>query len=410
MRAAELFAGAGVLSLCSGIGGLELGIEQATGARTICQVERDPFARAILARHWPGVKRMNDVRDVDSTFRGVADIVCGGFPCQPHSLAGSRKAGDDDRDLWPEMARIMREVQPKAAVFENVPGLLTSRTDPKNDATKGHFFLRILRDLEAAGYMVRWDCCPASAVGALHRRDRVFIVATRGPAGWPAMSMLPIAPESMWGHPQPLEWPRAGAWSGGSAYLARPRWPVPGAIADFNTPCRKDGEKSFSEGECKRDSLTGQIGRMIPTPQATESRNFTSGRRKPDSAHHGGVTIYDFVRMWPTPLSRDHRSGKSNDDYDAEKARPLSEVVWHESGKPESGALNPDWVEWLMGFPVGWTEIEGPSMRGADPLPLHTEPAIPRVTTRKNDRRLRLCRLGNAVVPQVARTVAEAML
>lgn len=338
MQAADLFAGPRILSLCSGIGGLELGIEQATGARTICQVERDPFARAILARHWPGVKRMNDVRDVDSTFRGVADIVCGGFPCQPHSLAGSRKASEDDRDLWPEMARIMREVQPKAAIFENVPGLLTSRTDPKNDATKGHFFLRILRDLEAAGYMVRWDCCPASAVGALHRRDRVFIVATRGPVnGEP----YPIAPESMWGHPQPLEWPRAGAWSGGAVYQAPARWPGLGASP------------------------------------------------------------------WPTLSSRDWKSGKHGAVTEARNnSRPLNEVAWKEAGKPsDTPHLCPVWCESLMGFPHGWTEPEGDSLHDAPAPPALIGPHL--VAARSVDR---IRTLGNAVVPRVARTVAEVML
>jgi site-specific DNA-cytosine methylase len=221
--------------------------------------------------------------------------------------------------------------------------------------------------LEAAGYLVRWDCCPASVVGALHRRDRVFIVATRVPTGWPAMSVLPIAHESMWGHPQPLEWPRAGAWSEGAAFQSRPLWPVPSAPVDFNTPCRKDGEKYFSEGECKRDSLTGQIGRMIPTPQATESRNFTSGRRNPNSAHHSGVTIYDYVRMWPTPTSRDWKDGDSHSIANVPDNGLLGRVAARDT---EAGALNPDWVEWLMGFPIGWTQPDGPSMHGIAPLPL----------------------------------------
>ena len=406
MRTVDLFAGAGILSLCSGIGGLELGIEQATGARTICQVERDPFARSILARHWPGVQQLDDVRSVDGTFKGKAGIVCAGFPCQPHSLAGSRNASNDERDLWPEMARIMREVQPQAAIFENVPGLLTSRTDPQNDATKGHFFLRILRDLETAGYLVRWDCCPASAVGAVHRRDRVFIVATRTAAGWPAMSSMPITPESMWGQHQALGWPRAGAWMGGRAYQARPLW-FPASPSKFRTPCRKDGEKIFSEAENKRDSLTGQIGRIIPTPTAVESRNRTSNRANPNSNHHDGVTLSDFVRMWPTPTSRDWKGGDAHSIANVPDNGLLGRVA---ARGTESGALNPDWVEWLMGFPLGWTVPGDESLHGSSPLALGDEPDIPRVTTTKTDRRNRLSRLGNAVVHQVARTVATAML
>ena len=390
-----------ILSLFSGIGGLERGIEAATGARVVCQVERDPFARRILARHWPQAERMDDVAAVGPEWRGV-DLLCGGFPCQPHSLAGEREAGDDERDLWPETARILREVQPKAAIFENVPGLLTSRTDPKNPATKGHFFLRILKDCQKAGYLVRWDCCPASAVGAQHRRDRVFIVCTRNGGGWQNMTLSPIQ-EPLFGT-NPVDWPRAGAWAG-QAYEARPRWPV------------------------------------------VEAR-------------------------WPTPLASDWRSGKCSDNYDAVRARPLREVIWHESGKPESGALNPAWVEWLMGFPPGWTLPEaeegtvtvtlppdvdgwavpagytgpaevvaengdsvdirwigGPgdgeiepvdqehiadsakgSLARAFPLPLNVEPPIPRFDGGAHGRPHRIRCLGNAVVPAVAEAVARSLL
>src|SRR4030095_13040211 len=97
------------------------------------------------------------------------DVICGGFPCQPHSLAGRRGGATDDRDLWPHFARLIRECDPRWVVAENVPGLLSS------DA--GRFFGTILGDQAACGYDAEWDCLPAAAFGAPHRRDRVWLVA-----------------------------------------------------------------------------------------------------------------------------------------------------------------------------------------------------------------------------------------
>jgi DNA (cytosine-5)-methyltransferase 1 len=155
-------------SLFSGIGGFDLGFERAGFAIT-WQVEIDPFCRAVLAKHWPSVRRYDDVRTVGSDLRAV-DVICGGFPCQPHSVAGRRQGSTDERDLWGEFARIIREVRPRWVVAENVPGLLSSES--------GRFFGRVLRDLAESGYDAEWDCISATDIGAPHRRGRVWIVAT----------------------------------------------------------------------------------------------------------------------------------------------------------------------------------------------------------------------------------------
>jgi DNA (cytosine-5)-methyltransferase 1 len=155
-------------SLFAGIGGFDLGFERA-GFEIKWQVEIDDYASRVLAKHWPGVTRYGDIRGIDWATVEPVDVVCGGFPCQPHSLAGKRAAGSDDRDLWPEYVRCIRAVEPRWVVAENVPGLLSS--------DDGRFFGSILRDLAESGYGVEWDCIPASAVSAPHRRDRVWIVA-----------------------------------------------------------------------------------------------------------------------------------------------------------------------------------------------------------------------------------------
>ena len=154
--------------LFSGIGGLELGLEWA-GMRTVWQVERDPYACRVLAKHWPDVPRYDDVTTFQPATAAPVDLICGGFPCQPHSLAGKRLASGDERDLWDHFARIIREAQPRWVVGENVPGLLSSEG--------GRYFGRVLTDLAALGYDAEWFCLSAGEVGAPHRRDRIFIVA-----------------------------------------------------------------------------------------------------------------------------------------------------------------------------------------------------------------------------------------
>lgn len=160
--------GVNVLSLFSGIGGLELGLERA-GMTVVGQVELDPFCRKVLAKHWPEVPRHDDVRTcVDwwlGTDRPAVDLVCGGFPCQPVSNAGKRLGEADERWLWPAYSEVVRALEPRYVVLENVAALL------------GRGAGAVLGDLAALGYDAEWDCIPAAAVGAPHRRDRWFAVA-----------------------------------------------------------------------------------------------------------------------------------------------------------------------------------------------------------------------------------------
>jgi DNA (cytosine-5)-methyltransferase 1 len=160
-------------SLFSGIGGLELGLEMTGGFQTVWQVEIDDYAGKVLKKHWPDVPLYKDVREVGGRNLEPVDLICGGFPCQPHSLAGARKAENDERDLWEEFHRIIRELRPRWVLAENVPGLLSSRLGGR----PGGFFGKVLADLAEIGYDAEWDCIPASALGAHHQRDRVWILA-----------------------------------------------------------------------------------------------------------------------------------------------------------------------------------------------------------------------------------------
>jgi DNA (cytosine-5)-methyltransferase 1 len=163
------------VSLFTGIGGLDLAAEWA-GFETILQVENDSYATKVLKKHWPEVPRIADVREVNSeSISRPVTVISGGFPCQPFSAAGKRRGTEDDRYLWPEMLRVIRELGPAWVVGENVSGLLS--------LNEGLEFETIATQLEDAGYEVLPLHYPAAGVGAPHKRDRVFIVAHRNGAG-----------------------------------------------------------------------------------------------------------------------------------------------------------------------------------------------------------------------------------
>lgn len=152
-----------VLDLFSGIGGFSLGLERA-GMETVAFCEIEPYCQAVLRKHWPEVPIHDDVRSIDGREYSP-DIICGGYPCQPFSLAGDRKGDQDDRHLWPEMFRIIKGCRPNWVLGENVAGHITMGID------------EVLSDLESEDYTTQTFVIPACAVDAPHRRDRVWIVA-----------------------------------------------------------------------------------------------------------------------------------------------------------------------------------------------------------------------------------------
>jgi DNA (cytosine-5)-methyltransferase 1 len=155
-------------SLFSGIGGFDLAAEW-MGWENVFHCEWNPFGQKVLKHYWPNSISYNDITKTDfSIHRGAIDILTGGFPCQPYSSAGKRLGKEDERHLWPEMLRAIREIQPRWIVGENVLGLV--------NWNGGMVFEEVQADLEAEGYEVQPYVLPAAAVGAPHRRDRVWFV------------------------------------------------------------------------------------------------------------------------------------------------------------------------------------------------------------------------------------------
>ena len=156
-------------SLFSGIGGFDLAAEW-MGWQNIFHCEIGEFPRKILKHHFPNSICYEDIKKTDFTkHRGEIDIISGGFPCQPYSNAGKRRGKEDDRHLWPEMLRVIREVQPRFVVGENVSGLLTWNN--------GMVFHEIITDLENEGYETQASVLPACATNAPHQRFRIWFVA-----------------------------------------------------------------------------------------------------------------------------------------------------------------------------------------------------------------------------------------
>ena len=170
------------LDLFSGIGGFALAARN-VGWTTTAFCEIDPFCQRVLAKHFPGVPIYDDIRTLEPEAVGPVQLITGGYPCQPFSYAGVRAGTADERHLWPEVARLVRDLNPAWCVFENVAGHITLGLD------------QVLADLDGLGYAHGTFIIPAAAADAAHRRDRLWIVANTNGSGHSTTGKPGIHPE-----------------------------------------------------------------------------------------------------------------------------------------------------------------------------------------------------------------------
>lgn len=249
-----------VLDLFSGIGGFSLGLERTGGFRTVAFCEIEPYCRAVLKKHWPDVPCFGDVRTLTAADVGAIDVICGGFPCQPFSSAGKRAGKGDDRYLWPQMLRVIREAKPSWVICENVTHIDRLALED------------VLSDLEGSGYEVAPPLeIPACAIGQDHWRARIWIC---GYAYGSGKSGLSVDAKASWMPPVPTDsdrgeqefwWDMAGAWRkqelAAGHHDGRPEDSALGMGANDGLPHRMDRLRAL--GNSVHPEIPYRIGRAI---------------------------------------------------------------------------------------------------------------------------------------------------
>jgi len=317
---------AGIVSLCSGYGGLDLAVEAVLDAHTTHVADIDRDACTVLAHRFPDAPNLGDLRAVDWT--GIhADILTAGYPCQPFSHAGRRQGEQDDRHIWPEVLRAIRALRPGLVVLENVRGHLSLG------------FGRVLGDLAEAGFDAEWCLLRASDVGAPHGRARVFVVA-RDADGARADTLA--APGASW---------HAAGESVGCV-VAHPHGEPAGRQRGTDArPQSEDGRRPTLDSDRPAD---GHRAATHPDGQAGDATRRAGGQ-----AHEPGaiersrrrdcVDSWDWQQFAPAVARWERLTGRS-------APVPLN-------GKQ----LNARFVEWMMGLPEGWVTDLVPNRRA-----LHT--------------------------------------
>lgn len=332
-----------VLDIFSGIGGFSVGLG-AAGLQTVAFCEINPFCQKILKKHWSSVPIFPDITTIhkeDLKALPLIDVIAGGFPCQDISVAGKQKGITAKRSgLWKEFVRLINEIRPKYAIIENVANLRSTG------------LISVLQDLWEIGYNAEWHCIPASAFGAPHRRDRIWIIA------YPAC-------------------------------ICKVGLPV-GKEETESTP--GDGCKNATDPNCKRwdSGEYNQQGRYL---SGNKNRKYPQTQQEWDIRKSGASQICKVLSN--TDQQGLQRCGGFEEISPICTQEQVS-MYYCSRGIKQWGKepvevprlkderLNPDWVEWLMGYPVSWTD--------------------------GGSRRERLMALGNSVVPLIPEFLGQAVV
>jgi DNA (cytosine-5)-methyltransferase 1 len=361
-------------SLFTGGGGLDMAVHSLWPARVAWCSEVDPHASRLLEARM-GVPNLGDITAIDWHDVEPVDVLVGGFPCQDISHAGKRAGITEETrsGLWFHFAHAVRVLRPRLVLAENVAAITTLAG--AHDA--------VLGELADLGFDAEWGVLRASDVGAPHQRARWFLAAWPADSDGPRLEGRPEGPGGAGAEDTP-----AGRSGGGAAAPSGrlAMLPTPRSAADraSRASLTRDGHWSapslaqaveLAQGILPReyeswDEVQGWHGKALPTPTVADSRgarNATSGRSNPDSAHHLGTTLNDVAHA-----DRWGEYGPAVAHWEALLGRPAPDPT------DDRGRLSPAFVEWMMGWPAGWVDLDGLS------------------------RANRLKILGNGVVPQQA--------
>ena len=332
-----------VLDIFSGIGGFSIGLEAAS-MQTVAFCEINPFCQKILKKHWPSVPIFTDITTIDKEDLKALpriDVIAGGFPCQDISVAGKGGGIKATRSgLWKEFARLINEVRPKYAIIENVANLRSTG------------LISVLQDLWAIGYNAEWHCIPASAFGAPHRRDRIWIIAYPSCISKVGLSIGKEETESALGD---------------------------GCKNAPDTDCKRWSSRAYNKQRgYLPDNENWQHSETQQERDIRESRASQICKVFPDTDSKGLQGCRGFEEI--SPIFAQEQIGM----YYCSRGIKQWEEEPLEVPRLKDERLNPDWVEWLMGYPISWTE--------------------------GGSRKQRLMALGNSVVPLIPEFLGKVVV
>lgn len=414
-----------VLDLFSGIGGFSLGLERA-GFDTVAFCEIEKFPQKVLAEHWPGVPIYDDVRELTydklkSDGIPRIDIIVGGFPCQDISVAGKQAGiGEGTRSgLWSECARLLGEIRPKYAIFENVTALLAGE--------QGRWFQRVLFDISALGYAAEWHCIPASELGAHHHRDRVWIIAYPEPQGFQGTQRKGSASEEgePGGHAAELCGNVAHSISSDSGRGSSPgnsdgQKRKPGkagraGIQPKDRGTRSDHPQPGGENVALADSLEEPI--RLDGRKQKGSRKTSSKRSKPPRGGSGESNVAHADNDG-SPAAKIEKSTPQGGDGSSPRKKQASESPGLCSAGVDENVAHPDSgtrEAQRQGRILEKSSFQRAARRHSDGCfqigeEWAFEPGLGRVVDGVPDRAHRLKALGNAVVPQIPELIGNAIM
>lgn len=338
-------------SLFSGIGGIDLAFQEA-GFQIAYQVENNGYCQQVLEKHWPTVRRYGNIFDIDTL--PAVDVMAGGFPCQPVSVAGQRRGEQDERWLWPEFLRLIQQSRPTVVFLENVPGLRT--------IDGGNTFRDILRQLAKSGYDAQWAHLRASDAGAPHKRERIFIVAYTGSFRRPESETLAnAAPDKEWHI---------------SAYQSKWKSKFYATVAKCETLGHAPEFRCNRDQPFTRSATTGKSQRRVC--QSARTDQIVGNTRCARLAQRQSINGHIGQKFAST-----QRAG-----YSYRQGRGTQSRLGRDSSR----------------IPY---RLDGHRFPAPPGEPYEWEP--PRTTQVKTNRAARIQALGNAVVPQVVYPIALAI-
>ena len=366
-----------ILDLFSGLGGFSLGLERTGKFKTVAFCEIDKYCTLLLQKHWKGIKIYEDVRKInkeqfDTDGIEYPDIITGGFPCQPFSIAGKQKGTGDDRHLWPEMFRIIKTFKPKFVIGENVKGLINIQD--------GVVFETVCTDLESEGYEVQAFNIPAAGVGAPHRRERIWILATLGNSELNGSSTTKITRSIIETSNNNKKGENATREFEGTSKSRNSQ-----DVANPNTRFSNGtNEEIFSRGQTSNTSSTGGGDKNVENSRRALQQGTVFQRENENEIRKGNA---DQSKRSSSSSEYDVANPSSEQSYsndNGQEQREISQQEQIELGGRSGGTL----------WPSNW----------------EFEPNVGRVANGVPGRVHRLKGLGNSIVPKIAEEIGKAII